>query len=128
MRTKVEVGTKLKFTDGRVYGKITFKEWIEQTQQIIVFNGNKVEVYNENEVELVWKLKLNRSTYQINQMTASIYIDDYLFGTFDIKVGENMDILPNEHIIVDYDVNVKVDNENIKMEYYYDNERIVWIC
>ena len=50
--TKVEVGTKLKFTDGRVYGKITFKEWIEQTQQIIVFNGNKVEVYNEDEVEL----------------------------------------------------------------------------
>lgn len=49
---KVEVGTKLKFTDGRVYGKITFKEWIEQTQQVIVFNGNKVEVYNEDEVEL----------------------------------------------------------------------------
>ena len=50
--TRVEVGTKLKFTDGRVYGKITFKEWIEQTQQIIVFNGNKVEVYYEDEVEL----------------------------------------------------------------------------
>ena len=50
--TRVEVGTKLKFTDRRVYGKITFKEWIEQTQQIIVFNGNKVEVYYEDEVEL----------------------------------------------------------------------------
>ena len=52
--TRVEVGTKLKFTDWRVYGKITFKEWIEQTQQIIVFNCNKVEVYNEDEVELIW--------------------------------------------------------------------------
>jgi hypothetical protein len=50
--TKVEVGSKLKFTDGRVYSKITFKEWIEQTQQVIIFNGNKVEVYNEDEVEL----------------------------------------------------------------------------
>ena len=50
--TNVEVGTELKFTDGRVYGKITFKEWIPQTSQIIVFNGNKVEVYNEDEVEL----------------------------------------------------------------------------
>ena len=30
----------------------TFKEYVKETNQIIVFNGNKVEVYNESEVSL----------------------------------------------------------------------------
>jgi outer membrane lipoprotein-sorting protein len=30
----------------------TFKEYVKETNQIIVFNGNKVEVYNQSEVSL----------------------------------------------------------------------------
>jgi hypothetical protein len=62
--TKVEVGTKIQFTkellfSGKLNGtrinldNLKFKEWIPQTQQILILNGNKVEVYNEDEVELV---------------------------------------------------------------------------
>ena len=64
--SEVEVGTEVKFTKEFLFSwnlngtrinldNLKFKEWIPQTQQIIIFNGNKVEVYNEYEVELVWK-------------------------------------------------------------------------
>ena len=54
---EVEVGAEVSIS--REYGNglrswftATFKEYIPQTNQIIVFNNNKVEVYDESEVEL----------------------------------------------------------------------------
>ena len=52
--SKVEVGAKICIINNQFSRAILkFKEYIPQTSQIIVFNGNKVEVYNEDEVELV---------------------------------------------------------------------------
>lgn len=55
--SKVEVGSRVRITSTNVTMGLarlstTFKEYIQQTSQIIIFNGNKVEVYNESEVEL----------------------------------------------------------------------------
>lgn len=52
--SKVEVGAKICIINNQFARAILkFKEYIPQTSQIIVFNGNKVEVYNEDEVELI---------------------------------------------------------------------------
>lgn len=56
--SKVEVGSKVKLVKEYENGIVswftaTFKEYIEETNQIIVLNGNKVEVYDEDRVELV---------------------------------------------------------------------------
>ena len=51
--TKVEVGSKLKFTDGRSQYETTFYDYVEQTNQVIVMESGLVKVYNESEVELI---------------------------------------------------------------------------
>ena len=55
--TKVEVGAELKVViehgNGMATGfKANFHSYLSATKQILVINGNKVEVYNEDEVEL----------------------------------------------------------------------------
>lgn len=61
--SKVEVGARLSLTraclsTNRMTGKsidlgnLKFKEYVKETDQIILFNGNKVEVYDASEVEL----------------------------------------------------------------------------
>ena len=55
--SEVEVGAEVsisrEYENGlRSWFTATFKEYIPQTNQIIVFNNNKVEVYDESEVEL----------------------------------------------------------------------------
>jgi len=57
--SKVEVGTgvnvKIDHGNGTATGfKATFHSYIPQTNQIIVFNTNKVEVYNSSEVSLCY--------------------------------------------------------------------------
>ena len=51
----IQVGTKLTFTKDYMCSYkmiVIFHSYIPQTNQIIVLNGNKVEVYNESEVSL----------------------------------------------------------------------------
>lgn len=54
--SSVDIGTeiKLKIDKGDCGWSFncTFKEYVKETNQIIVFNGNKVEVYNQSEVSL----------------------------------------------------------------------------
>ena len=54
---KVEVGTELRKINqptglGALYRMTTFKEYIPNTNQIVVFENGYVKVYNEDEVEL----------------------------------------------------------------------------
>ena len=56
--TKVEVGAEVKVVieheNGMATGfKANFHSYLSATKQILVMNGNKVEVYNEDEVELI---------------------------------------------------------------------------
>lgn len=54
--SSVDIGTEIKLKidkgDCGWSYNCTFKEYVKETNQIIVFNGNKVEVYNQSEVSL----------------------------------------------------------------------------